>query len=606
MLFPAATIAGLDCRLLLIPPAWSGGRGVSMSHRFDTSLGLGRTSIEERRARRSTLLLAQSCTLALHGTARDDWRKGLAALGTQPVAMPLWVDALPVARWAERIYEPAMTLNFDSATGDFAAYAVGDLPEDLGDLDYPLLAPLLLGRWDKRPAASVRAPAVAEVDIVLPEKRPWAWRIGIHAHGSGWSALPDWSSGPIVDENIFPLEQTQLEGAAASEPILDATNIAARWRQQAGFKFATRLAIRDALTHFESVKGARDSWSPVPAWFQPGADTTATPDDYTARFEADALTLTFASRATASASISFIQEIDTGERSQSLASEAFCYALTYQHDAGNPELFTNWDAPISGTEGTFAPDQCVHTDLLPSLRPQDARADLQLGRTANSLAADWMLGRLYGWVRLEIFAGDPEDFASTRRQVFGGFVQDVAPDGNTLTLTANFFGTALDREAPGDVFGVRCNTWLTSARCTLAEADLKTEGTIAPADLSADGRTLTIHSPAGFGDGGTGTYADHWFAPNGILRTGTGRAKMVATITASAMDDTDLVVTLNRPLWADKIDSGGQTATLIPSCEGQYEADCGTKFDNQDNFRGDPYMPDYLEQSAPAAPKVKK
>ncbi len=600
MLFPSATIDGVACRVLLIRPDQGNGRTIEMQHRFDTSIGLGRTSIEERRARRANLLLTQSATLPLVGNARDDWRKGIAVLGTLPIAMPLWVDALPVARWAERIYDAQKVINFTPGAGAFTVYAAGSLP---GSPAYTHYAPLMLGRWDKRPAASARGRKYAEVEITLPEKRPWSWRIGIHTHGSGWDALPDWSSGPIVDESTFELEQTQLDGAAASEPVLDAENVAARWRQEAIFKFMSRLGIRDALTHFEDVKGALSSWSPVPAWFQVGADTAETPDNYTARFESDVFTLRFTSGATAMAQVAFLQEIDTGERSQSLASEAYFYKLTYQHDAANPELFTNWDAPITGAEGDFNPDQCVHQELLPSLKPQDAKATLQLGRRDDSLAADWLIGRLYGWVRLEIYSGDPEDFAATRKQVFGGFVQQVTPDGNVLTLAANFFGTALDRNAPSDVFSRRCNTWLTSGRCTKAEVDVKSEGTIAPADLSDDRQTLTIHSVSGFG--GT-SYADNWFAPNGVLRTGTGRGKMVATITRSVMDGSDLVVTLNRPLWADKIAGGGQTVTLIPSCEGQYDADCGTKFSNQPNFQGDPFMPDYIEQTSPATAKTKK
>ena len=600
MLFPSATVAGLACRVLLIRPEVSEARGrtIEISHRFDTSIGLGRTTIEERRARRAHPLLIQRCTLPLVGNARDDWRKGLAALGNLPVAMPLWVDALPVARWGERVYDAQQVINFHPSTGAFTVYAAADLPGDLGTLTHPLLAPLMLGRWDKRPAASAPAASYAEVEITLAEKRPWSCRVGINPHGSGWTALPDWSSAPILDESVHGLEQTQLDGVAASEPVLDATDTAARWRQEARFKLMSRLAIREALTHFADVKGAWATW-PVPAWFQPGADTTATPDEYTARFESDVLTLRYVSGAVATAQAAFLQEIDTGERSQALPSEAFFYQLTYQHDAANPELWTNWDAPVTHSGKTYQPDQCVHKELTASLRPQDAKAELRLGRKPGSLVADWHLGRLFGWVRLEIFAADPANFGATVKQVFGGFVQSVSPDGNVFTLAANFFGTALDREAPSDVFGRRCNTYLTSTRCGLSEVAVKSEGTIAPSDLSADGLTLTLHDVTGYGGD---AYAENYFAPNGVLRTGTGRNKMVATITRSVMDGDDLVVTLSRPLWADKISGAGQTVTLIPSCEGQYEADCNVKFgDNRANFRGDPFMPDYLEQSSAAA-----
>lgn len=117
--------------------------------------------------------------------------------------------------------------------------------------------------------------------------------------------------------------------------------------------------------------------------------------------------------------------------------------------------------------------------------------------------------------------------------------------------------------------------------------------------------TLTVHAATGYGGG---AYSENYFAPNGVFRTGAGRSRMVATITRSQMIGDDLVLTFNRPLWTDKIAGGGQTATLIPSCGGQYEADCHLKFgDNRANFQGDPFMPDYIEQATPgSAMKTKK
>lgn len=91
MLFPLATIGDLQFRLLLIQPDFQPeqGRGIEISHRLDTLISEGRTTIEERRPARRAMLLTQTCTLCLKGNAADDWRKGLAALGARPVGVPL-------------------------------------------------------------------------------------------------------------------------------------------------------------------------------------------------------------------------------------------------------------------------------------------------------------------------------------------------------------------------------------------------------------------------------------------------------------------------------------------------------------------------------------
>lgn len=614
MLFPSTTLGDLQLRLLLIRPEINQekGRAIEVTHRFDTTIGEGRTLIEERSAARQGLLLTQRCTLPLKGNAADDWRKGVAALGPRLVGVPLWIDALPAVRWkSDRIYDAQKVIAFNPSTGAFAI-ADGATLAAMSDAAitaaYPapqLIAPLLIGRWKERPSADAITKKFGEVEVTISEASPWDYRIGINSYGASWSASPDYA-GPTKDRSEFPIELIEL-GGAVREPGLDRVNTAARWTQEASFTFKDRLAIRQALSWFVAKHGARDAWSPVPAWFQPGADTPDTPSNYTARFASDSLAFSYTSGKTAQATIGFVQEVDTAPRSQAVASETYLYTFTYQHDTANPERFTNWDAPIAGAEGTFAPKQCAHRELVLSLRPQDVKADLDLAYVAGSLMADWIVGRLFGRVRLTIEKCDPTNVAASRKIIFDGFVRNVLPNGNTLQVTATLFGKMLDKRVPSDVFGRRCNTWVFSDRCALVEADFDSSGTIAPADLSADGFTLTIHTPAGWGDGGAGTYAANWFGPNGILRTGAGRSKMVATIVSSAMSGAALAVKLNRPLFADKIAGGGQAVTLLPGCGGQYDADCGTKFSNQDNFRGFEFMPDYIEQTAPgSAPKGKK
>ncbi len=604
MLFPLATVSGYQFRLLLIKPDHQpeAGRPIQIAHQLDTMIGEGRTTIEERRPARRAMLLSQTCTLMLRGNGADDWRKGLAALGTRPVGMPLWVDALAPAQWASRLYDSLKIVGWNPDTGDFAIYDGPNLP---GSLDFPIYAPLLVGRWKERPAAEARTSNYGHVAVTLTEASPWAYRIRPHTQGNSWAAWPDFAPS-VKDASDYGLETIHL--APAREPALDRVNAAPRWRQESRFTFPDRLAIRQALTWFEAKSGALNAWSPLPAWFQPGADTEATPSNYTARFASDTLTLTFLAGHVAQANIGFIQEIYTPSRAQALAGEFYLYQLKYQHDTGNPEYFTDCDEPLVLPEGTYSPRQVAHQEIRRSLKPQDDKASISLAYAAGSLADDWLRGRLFGWVLLTIWKCDPDDPAGTRgAPLYTGFVANVRPNGNTLTLEASLFGRLLKERAPGDVFGPQCSTYVFSSRCALDETTHRSSGTAATADLSADGRTLTVHGVTGWGDHGTGTYDDNWFA-QGLLRTGTNRLRIVVTILESTTSAGNLVLKLARPLWPDMLSGGGgQAVQLVPGCGRQYETDCGDKFANQDNFRGMPFIPSFIEQrDASGSPKSPK
>lgn len=586
MKFSNVTIAGIDCGLLLIRPEINGqkGRTFSVTHALDTIVATGRTTIEERRPQRSKPLLTVKCTLVAHGAQVDDWRKGVAALGTRPIAMPLWIDALPVERWAERIYDPEKVINFDPESDGFVVYDRATVP---AKPVFPLLAPLFIGRWEKRPAAEASTKKLHEIGLTLTEDSPYALRIGVNSYGDGWTAVPDWSAAPR-ETNELDLELQKL--GAARESVLDQTDAAARWLQDPTFAFANRLEIRRALSWFVAKRGAWQSWAGLPAWMHVGTPTSATPPTLTARFASDTLTLSYVTGAAAKARVSFLQEILTPGRSQALPAEAYLYRLSYALDPEHPELVTSWDAPITSVEGTFAPHQVAHQEIIRSLKPQDVKATLSLAFTAGSLMHDWVRGRLYGKVGLTIWKIDPDNVA-IRGEVFSGEITNVVPEGNVLKVTAKLFGGILDQQLGGWQYGQLCRTTCFSADCGLDEATYRSAGTIAATDLSADGCALIVHGAAGWGGP---AYAPNWFA-SGILRTGSGRNAIRATIISSAMQGSDLRLTFRRPLWSDMIAAGAQTAQLVPGCMRRYLADCIGKFSNPDNFRGEPFMPGYLE-----------
>jgi len=588
MKFPVITAEGQTFGLLLIQPNWDSP--VEIAHRCDTLIGEGRTSIEERRPESAATSLSIKFHLTAADDEADDWRKGLAALGNNPVAIPLWPDARPVADWANRIYDPQKVINFDPDTGDYAIYDAGSLP---GSPAYPLYAPLMLCRWTERPKASAQDETFCEVDLDLFEARPYDWRIGINSYGSTWGEEPDWTN-PVDDTSTHGLELLQPNPVVA--PLLDRTSSAARWQEDAGFTFADSLAIRQALTFFVAQKGSVLSFS-VPAWFQPGTATSGTPDTYTARFASDTLTLTYPDPAYATATIGFIQEVAGVTQSQ--PSKKFLFKFSYAQDPTNPECYTDWDAPLTIGSETYQPAQISCDQTQRSLKPQDEKAEVKMAYIAGSLSADWIPGRLFGVVTLTIWQCDPAN-PSARTQIFTGFITQIAPEGNLLTITATLFGTLLDRRMPSWIYGPSCNTYVFSSLCGLLETAWRCSGTAAQADLSSDRLTLSVHSLSG---PGSPTNAN-WFA-GGILRTGSGRNIQVVTIVSSSYAGGVLSLVLNRPLWADMISAGGQAVQLVPGCDGQAST-CTTKFSNYANLRGMPFIPQFLAVHEVGAPPTSK
>jgi hypothetical protein len=582
MKFAETTVAGLTFQLLLIPPHWREDQPCIVDHRWATQIEEGRTSIEERRPQFAALRLTLKTEIEPADSDADDWRKGIAALSTQMVGIPLWPDVQLVGNWADRKYNAQYVVNYDDESDDFEIYAAGAVPDDP---PYPYLAPLMIGRWKERPTATAVGAAVATIPLEIDEMSPWAFRIAINTLGDAWTAEPNVIDS-VRDTSYYPVSLIQV--SQAREAAVDEQNLAPRWKQEGDFTFCSAEDIRTALSWFCAKQGALNSWSPVPAWFQPGAATTATPNSYTARFGSDTLSLTYKSGDVAAATIIFLQEIAlSGGRVQALAAKINLYSLSYGADPDNPELYTNFDSPVVGPEGTFQPAQVVHQSLRLSLQPQNEKASIQIARTEGSLMADWLLGRLYYPVTLTIWETDPAAVGG-RTMLFQGLVREVTPSA-PLVASASLFGGALQRKLPGWTFDGTCNVLLFSTPCSLLEAAFSSSGTMSATDVSADQRTITVHGVTGYGGP---AYANNLFA-SGVLRTGSGRRSVQVTILSSTMSGGNLVLTTARPVWADLI-SAGQEVTLLPGCDGQ--ASTCQALGNYPNFRGMQFIPNFLQQ----------
>jgi hypothetical protein len=602
MKFAAASIGSLAFQVLLVRPEWE-EKGVTITHKLDTQVDVGRTSIEERRPIRAALLLTQKCRLQAYQSEADDWRKGLAALGTNRIGMPLWVDALPTSAWGTRIYDPQQIINFDPNTDQFEIIAKASMPSDPTTLPFPMIAPLIIGYWAKRPPMDVIAGALGEIDIELMEASPFSCRVGIVSVGTGWIQNPDRTSDP-QDLSTFALELITSKSSTAREPALDATNVAQRWSQEADFTFMSRSEIGTALTWFVANGGMWQSWSGLPAWLQPGTATPATPNSYTVRFASDTIELQYHNASLATSHIGFLQEIQVTGRTQALPGVIYLYQIQYQADPSNPDLYTNYDAPITIGSSVFNPAQVDLKQLRMSLRPQDEQAQVVLPYVAGSIIDDWTKNRLYKPVTVSIWTVDPNALpGSLANPLFVGYITKVEPNGTNQTITASMFGPLLSRRVPVYSYGQTCNTHLFSGRCGLAEADYDSSGTLLPSYLAAEG--IAVQFPAGVITGWMGSnpaYPYNWFAM-GTLRTGTGRKTVVALITSSTTgDDGVLTLWLSRPIYADMIASGGQSCQVVPGCDGQYVSSCVGKYNNAVNNRSMPFIPQALQTVTAATP----
>lgn len=592
------TVAGVQAKLLLFAPNWESG--VQVSHTLKTEVAEGLSGIEARRPAYETLRLGLRYELLLSGADAEELRAALASAGSMPFAVPLWPDALPPSAIAQHIYSPQFYVAFTPATSAFALFGPGD--DMAGMLGYALCAPLLVGRFPQAPRLKGHAPTLISAELALMEASPHALRIGVNAYGTGWTAEPNWISEP--EERS--ISRTRVEAIDEErDPPLEAAGAARRWRQEAEFLFADRLEIRRALSAFVALKGSSGAFDSLPQWLAVSSPSAALPGFLRARFAGDTLSLDYFEPSKAEATVAFVQEISAPGYAQERPAIAFLYKLTYEHDAGNPELWTNWDAPLAGPGGTYQPAACKHSALRQSLKPQDEKAEFRLARKHGQLLSLQTRERLDAPLVLSIYECEAGNSAATARLLFEGVVRSVASRSVDYVARADILAGSLNRVLPRFLFQTRCNYCVFDALCGLNSASYENIGTLTPGALSNNGLTLDIQL-SGWGQNGEGEYPQNLFL-GGLLTTGSGRQKMVRQIVSSSSGAGPGWVTLNlsKPLWSDYIAPGGQSVTVLPGCDGEFST-CNGRFGNTARFGGFPFIPDYIEQRTTNPPKAGK
>jgi hypothetical protein len=624
MKFVTATIAGRTCRVLLFEHDWAQACRLTLGLAAAQEESI--TSIDERRPRSTAPLHRMQVALTLVAAEADELRQGIAATTTQLWALPIPVDVLPLAAWGSRVFEAEQVLNFDPASDAYSVIARGALPGDVTTLPRPLLAPLLIGRLRDRPEHTIIDGESISLTLELVERSPWDCRVGLRAGATpGWTAAPDWV-GDVKEVSTLRLGETRL--GLAREDVVDYPQAAARWRQEAQFTLDGRDEVRDHIAHFLDRRGPVLAWDGLPAWCQPGADTTATPHALRVKFAGEQLEVEFspAGECVAVIRAAFLQEIATPGSPQDQAAVATLYRLTLLSEPwATPyvERYADWDAPVVASDGTYAPWPIRTRSERRALELQRDETEVEMAFATGTIAAHWLREWVDFPVRLEVLTIDPATPGATPTVEFSGTVASLRVRGSVAIFKASLVSAALKRKAPSWLFQNPCNSVIFDPVCALARDTYRTEAQLATGSgISSDGLTLTLTAAAGWkGPGAPADWVAQMFAGGFLVIDGrapgggaigalpAGRAPVLRQITSSTSTGTTLTIGIGQPLGVDRLPAATYRVYLFPGCTGQPGAADQPRtckwYGNYAAFGGYPFIPDYIAQRQLSNPSVK-
>lgn len=147
-------------------------------------------------------------------------------------------------------------------------------------------------------------------------------------------------------------------------------------------------------------------------------------------------------------------------------------------------------------------------------------------------------------------------------------------DGVTSIQSTSDLANALATDFPNVYFQGPCNLILFDIRCKQIEANWSGAANVTA--ISANGLTVTVDA---IPHGATDTDLDGQLV-GGVLENAKNEARMIISQVAG-------VITVNFPFANLQV---GDAVQLIAGCDHAYAGDCLTKFDNQINYGGFPFI----------------
>ncbi|QYM80295.1 phage BR0599 family protein [Horticoccus luteus] len=576
MSFALCTFGGRDFALLLFTPQVAEDGSLAVTYAFSTQVDMGESGRETREPGHPDLRLKQSCEYLLPTSAdAAALRARLATLGDTLVAVPLWIDRLAGAAWADRVHTAPLLVRFSDG-------AIVDGASELDpDQEY---APLLVGRYEEQIEAApwTDEGAGCRTSIAIVEDAAWDYRVApVDTVAPGtWPAglVPTYTGN--IDRGDSGREYVAL--GAGRERGVEHQEMAFRWGQEAAFKLKSRAEIRLLLATFAAHLGRWRALT-MPWWFRPGADTPETPQATRVRFASDSIELSFSGGACAAVKLAFWQVPWEAEPIEDEEPEQAGTAWLYRHklDVPGGPLFwryTDYARPITlveeGDDVTYFPAKIEHDKLTHGYMLDDDPSKLK-GFVADG--HPWMLvvaRMLQAPLQIDIFRLTPEVEGATPVLRYSGEIADVTGKGRSLSATTTVLGGTLDIKVPNFYIQEDCNHDFCSGGCGLVIDNW----TFTVEVTAIDGAVLhaqVISNPPG------ATLADDFFA-NGDADKGSGTTYEAVEIVRSVdLGGGEQSLTLARAFTALAV---GDTIAIRPNCSGTW-AEC-QRYGNTINYGG--------------------
>ena len=156
---------------------------------------------------------------------------------------------------------------------------------------------------------------------------------------------------------------------------------------------------------------------------------------------------------------------------------------------------------------------------------------------------------------------------------FTGHVAKASPSRNGASITINSLTDLLNVNVPRNVYQAGCQNALYDGACTLSRSSYAAAGTVS----TISGTTMTISGPAA-------SQAAGYWTQGGIIFTSGAELGEARTVKSWAGG----VLTLLSPF--PTAPAPGDTFMMYAGCD-KTRATCQAKFNNDANFKGQPFVP---------------
>lgn len=324
-----------------------------------------------------------------------------------------------------------------------------------------------------------------------------------------------------------------------------------------------------------------------------------------ARFKDGQIKLKFQDLVTASASLSFTETpwevaVVSGETAGTTMGALPVNAYLYEFRVAYPGAMQTWRYTSfeRDLDGGYAHEWFEHDDITETITLErqsvNVRSRMFSGNPMSLLlpfALEWPL-QIRIW-ECDVTGSTPSNF----RAVFVGECEEPEADGPFITVTAKSMGAILERKFPRFLMQPGCNLSVYEPTCKLNPADWKWQATATA--FNSTTLVLTVNTISRL-SGAAVVFPEHYFS-GGYMFFGSGASVQYRAIADStAVSGGTITITLASPFVTNP--SVSEIIYMHPGCGGRFSEDCTTKFGNQANFVGFPFMP----VGNPSAIKVSK